>query len=103
MKKNYTVWIEAEEWKPGEWDPENDNTDVCVTFADGSRWIATFFTYSNIGKLVEKYRRTGECNHGKYFWATDMILVDRVSRDRIEEIIQYLIDHEEFENVFSRV
>jgi hypothetical protein len=27
---NYSIWIEAEEWARGEWDFNNDNTDVIV-------------------------------------------------------------------------
>ena len=50
MKKDdqsYTIWIEAEEWAPGEWTPEDDNTDVMVTWEDGRRWVASFFSYKN--------------------------------------------------------
>jgi len=44
----YTIWIEAEVWEPGSWDPADANSDVAVTFADGSRWFATVFTYRNV-------------------------------------------------------
>jgi hypothetical protein len=39
---------------------------------------------------------------GKYFWASDMILVDEVTRARIDEVIKHLIEEGEFEVVFSR-
>ena len=68
-------------WAPGEWKPLDDNTDVTVTFADGTPWFASFFTYANIATLTKKNKQTGECLHGRYFWAADMILVDEVSRD----------------------
>jgi hypothetical protein len=98
----YELWIEAEEWAEGEWDIHNDNTDVIVEFDNGDRWVASFFTYSNIAKLVEKNRTTGECLNGKYFWASDMILVDEVSRERIEEGTKHLINEGEFEYIFRR-
>lgn len=98
----YKIWIEAEEWAEGEWDIHNDNTDVIVEFDNGDRWVASFFTYSNIGKLVEKNKSTGERLNGKYFWGSDMILVDEVSRERIQEVIDYLINKGEFECVFKR-
>jgi hypothetical protein len=75
-KQQYSIWIEAEEWSPGEWAPADDNSDVIVTLQNGQRWAATFFSYENIRSLVEKHRSTGECLGGKYFAATDMILVD---------------------------
>jgi hypothetical protein len=101
--RGYTLWIEAEEWDPSDWNPADDNTDVIVTFDDGSRWVATFFSYANILHLTEKDRRTGECLGGAYFWASDMILIDEVSRPRIEEVVQHLIQEGEFETDFTRL
>lgn len=101
--RGYTLWIEAEEWAPGEWITADDNTDVIVTLDDASRWVATFFSYANIHTLTEKNRRTGECLAGAYFWASDMILIDEVSRSRIEEVVHHLIQEGAFETVFTRL
>lgn len=98
--QDYTVWIEAEHWAPGQWTPADDNTDATVTLADGTRWFATFLTYANIATLTAKNRRTGECLSGRYFWARDMILVDEVSRERIEAVVAHLIATGEFASVF---
>src|SRR5882672_2730199 len=87
----YTVGIEAELWAPGQWNPADDNTDVWVQFNDGAKWFATFFTYQNILTLRDKNRQTGECLSGTYFRASDMILVDEVSRERIEQVVADLI------------
>ncbi len=97
------IWIEAENWAKGEWNPKNDNTDVIVTFENGTKYVATFFTYSNIESLTIKNKQTGECMNGKYFWASDMILVDECSRANIELIINDLIKEDEFELVFRRI
>ncbi|WP_169083268.1 hypothetical protein [Paenibacillus sp. PL91] len=103
MKSNqYSIWIEAEEWAEGEWDIHDDNTDIIVTFEDGSRWVASFYTYKNIQTLAEKNRRTGECLHGKYFWGSDMLFVDECSRIRIEEVIEHLIRKGDFELIFGK-
>jgi hypothetical protein len=40
--------------------------------------------------------------NGKYFVATDMILVDEVSLERIEEVVADLIKENEFKTYFSR-
>ena len=96
------IWIEAEEWAEGEWNIEDDNTDVIVTFSDRSKWIASFFTYINIQTLREKNKQTGESMNGAYFWSSDMALIDFVSRERIVEVINYLIENDEFNSVFIR-
>ena len=38
-KSNKHIWIEAEEWKYDEWDTEDGNTDVKVTFSDRTTWM----------------------------------------------------------------
>lgn len=101
-KETISIWIEAECWAPGEWDINNDNTDVVVTFKDGSKWAASFFTYNNIEKLRRKNEETGEYLSGKYFWSSDMILVDKVNRSRIEEVVEHLIEENKFEQIFIK-
>jgi hypothetical protein len=98
----YTIWIEAELWAPGQWNPVDDTTDVIVTFADRSRWVATFFSYANIATRVTNYRRSGESLGGKYFWSSDMILVDEVSRKRLEEVVAHLLHKGDFKRIFTR-
>ncbi|MFX3633582.1 MAG: hypothetical protein ACE3L7_24845 [Candidatus Pristimantibacillus sp.] len=100
--KRYSIWIEAEQWAVGEWNIHDGNTDVIVTFEDGSRWVASFFTYKNIQTLAEKNQQTGECLHGKYFWGSDMVLVDECSRSRMEEVIEHLILQGDFEVIFDK-
>ena len=98
--ENYYIWIEAEQWASGEWKPADCNSDVMVSFEKGAEWVATFFTYQNISALAKKNQSTGECLNGKYFWATDMILVDELTRERVEEVVFHLIANGEFERVF---
>jgi hypothetical protein len=94
------MWLEFEEWAPGEWNPADDNSDVRVTLNDGSTWIATFFTYSNIETLRKRNVESGECMAGAYFWATDLILIDTLTRPRIEEVVRHLLAENKFETVF---
>ncbi len=99
--KNYYIWIEAEQWAPGEWEPRDCNSDVIVSFENGTEWVATFFTYQNILSLTKKNQGTGEGLSGKYFWAIDMLLVDELTRERVEEVVADLIAVGDFERVFS--
>ena len=100
-----TIEIEAESWEAGEWNPEDDNTDVWVTLSDHTKWVASFFTYKNINTLAKKNHQTGESLSGKFFWASDMILVDQVTRASIDEVVRHLIEEEpwEFMELFRRM
>jgi hypothetical protein len=104
-ERNYIkeIWLEAEQWADGEWDLHDGNSDVIVTFENSEKWVASFFTYRNVHSLVEKNKLSGECLSGAYFWATDMILVDELSRSRIESVINELIREGQFETAFDKI
>jgi hypothetical protein len=101
QRQKYSIWIEAEEWADGEWTPADDNTDVTVTFGNSKRWVATFFSYQNILSLAEENRESGECLGGKYFVASKMVLVDVVSRERIEAVVAEMLKLNDFERYFA--
>ena len=82
---------------------ENDNTDVIVSFNDNSKYVATFFTYENIESLRRKNQKTGECLNGKYFWASDMIIVEKTDRSTIVETIDNLIENDQFNQIFKEI
>ncbi|GAB3634734.1 hypothetical protein GCM10027422_03240 [Hymenobacter arcticus] len=79
------------------------NTDVLVSFSDDSRYVATFFTYENIARIVKHHQQSGESLGGKYFWASNMILIDRIDRASIEEVIYDLVKGGSLQHVFKRV
>lgn len=103
--RNHKISLEAEHWTPSEWNVKDGNTDVFVRFDDGQEWVATFFTYTNIASLSAKNQRTGECLSGKYFWASDMFLINEISRERIEEVVRHLLEENEtdFASIFVQV
>ncbi len=98
-----TIWIASESKGPiiGGQLYTDDNSDVIVTFMDGKKYVATFFTYDNVKTLTEKNKTTGELLGGRYFWASDMILVDRIDRGTIEQVINDLIKEKDFDRIFS--
>ncbi|OQP43450.1 hypothetical protein A4H97_11065 [Niastella yeongjuensis] len=100
-----SVWIESEEFGAviEGCAPEDDNSDVIVTFTDNTRYIASFFTYTNIDSLRRKNERSGECLNGKYFWASDMILIDKINKESILSVVDYMIVTGEFYNVFKQL
>ena len=83
-------------------DPDNDNVDVQVTFPNGDDFSATFFTLQNIDTLMQHYTQTGECAAGSYFWASNMIIVQKLTEQTICEAIDDLLAEEEFTSIFSK-
>lgn len=82
-------------------DPLNDNVDVKVTFDSGESYVATFFTLENLASLMEKNRRTGECLDGFYLWASDMIIVERITLEDVSRAVADLLASGEFRSAFS--
>ena len=85
----------------GNLNADDDNVDVFVYFADGRKYVATFFTVSNIRSIMRKDQGTGECAGGLYFWASNMIVVERLDRETIERTVADLIQSREFEKAFD--
>jgi hypothetical protein len=94
------IWIEAEQWS-SDFNIYDENTDVRVTLEDDSEWIATFFTYKNILNLRDKNKNTGECLSGKYFWASNMFLIDEISRENILNVVSELLANGQFTSAFT--
>ncbi len=84
-------------------DPADDNIDVEVTFDDGSRYAATFFTLENLRSLFEKNERTGEFVGGLYLWASDMVIVRELTEASIAETIADLIKKLYFDIAFQKL
>lgn len=98
---SHSVWIEVEEWTEP-WDPRDEASDVVVTLPDGSRWIASFVAYGHVPTLVQRNRESGENLSGAYLWATDLVLVEEISRPTIEAVVADLIGDGGFESAFTR-
>ena len=83
-------------------DSDNDNVDVQVTFPNGERFSAVFFILRNIEALMRRYKKTGECAEGLYFWASDMMIVESLTEKTICKTIDHLLAEDEFGYVFSK-
>jgi hypothetical protein len=75
----------------GEWDPEDDNLDVEVHLDDGRRFCPTFFTPRNLQTLLDGHRASGEFPAGRYFFASDLIVIERLTREAIREALEALV------------
>ena len=74
-----------------------------MNWEDGRRWGATCVSYQNVKTLQQKNTRTGESLSGAYLWARFLILVDEVSRQRIEAVISDLLSTGQFESAFEEL
>jgi hypothetical protein len=107
MDKPYTI-VQRDKYKLAIYhgitplDSNKDNVDVQVTFPNGERFSAVFFTLRNIEALMRRYKKTGECTGGLYFWASDMIIVESLTEKTICKTIDHLLAEDEFGYVFSK-
>jgi hypothetical protein len=102
-ERKYSLWIEVEVWAPGSWRSDDISTNVIVEWENGDRWVASFITYKHIQTIREKFKTTGECLSGKYFWMSDMILIEDINRPLLQQVIDDLIKSGEFACVFTRI
>ncbi|MGW3891810.1 hypothetical protein ACWD69_24235 [Micromonospora chokoriensis] len=54
-----------------------DNIDAHVYLADGTHRYATFMTTVEIGRLLQRWAKTGEAGGGQYFWCSDLVIIPR--------------------------
>lgn len=98
MMQSFELTIRGEDF-----DPQDDNVDVEIELENGDRYCATFFTLSNIKTLFLKNKESGECEKGLYLWASDMIIVDVLSKQVIHNTIEGLLESKEFHYACSKI
>lgn len=79
----------------------DENIDVEVTLSGGERFTATFTTLKNIAAIMEGYRKSGECLAGKYFWASELIVVDDLNLESIRKVVADLLKSGELFRAFG--
>lgn len=84
-------------------DKENESTDVIVVLKNHQRYIASFISLQQLGKILSRYKETGENLSGKYLWAKNMILIDHCEPTSINTVITELIEEGVFKEVFLRI
>lgn len=77
-------------------DIDNDNIDVHVALKNGDVYFATLFTLSNIHKLMLK-------ENSGYFWAADMIIVEKLDIESIKRAIRQMVNDGYLEMAFDKI
>ena len=62
----------------------------------------TFFTLRNIEQVLSRYKESGECLFGKYFWAKDLIIVESLDFEVIRKVVWDLVESGEYEGALGR-
>ena len=97
------LYLSIENNSNPKFDEWNDNTDVIVYLDNGEKYIASFFTYKNIERLTEEHRKSGEYLAGKYFWIEHMVLIEKCSREFIQQVVEHLINEGDFYDTFRKI
>ena len=77
------------------------STDVIVLSENGSKYVASFFTYDNVEEQRRQNNHNGEYMDGLYFWDKNMVIVEECSLPTIRKVVQYMIDEGEFQEAFK--
>ncbi|MFC1785531.1 hypothetical protein ACFL0J_07895, partial [Candidatus Neomarinimicrobiota bacterium] len=107
QKKPYKeIWISDIEIGGVAEDPSMDWSEVHVIFEDDYEWIALFDTF----KCLEyHYRRNEFCDSfekkigGNFFTHEKLIIIDFLTRERVAEIVDFLLENGEFFKYFRLI
>ncbi|PTA43541.1 hypothetical protein [Micromonospora sp. RP3T] len=78
-------------------DPDTDTVDTVagvdafIDLPDGSTWALTIFTIDEVGRLLTRWKETGELANGSYFWAVDQLIVPEPGVPAMSAAIRELV------------
>ncbi|WP_426512947.1 hypothetical protein ACPPVO_21255 [Dactylosporangium sp. McL0621] len=78
------------------------NVDAFVDLPDGSTWALTIFTVEEVGRLLARWKATGEVANGSYFWAVDQLIVPKAGVAAMTAAIRELVRSGEITSVGIR-
>jgi hypothetical protein len=77
-------------------DINSDNIDINVVLPNGEVYFGTLFTNTNIKYLMNQERQ-------HYFWATDMIIIEDLSKETIYKAIEELIESNYLSQALTKI
>ncbi|MCH2232446.1 MAG: hypothetical protein MK105_19070 [Crocinitomicaceae bacterium] len=95
--KSFKLWLEFEEVDPGNWDIENEFTNIQIILEDGRRYALNVWTFRFFETSIQLKRETGENLNGLYQTPPDLF-VKELTRDCIEKTISDLLEKGELED-----
>ncbi|CAM4299986.1 hypothetical protein KIPE111705_46915 [Kibdelosporangium persicum] len=80
------------------------NADVWITLPDGTKWSATFLTYAEVGRIMQRWRDTGECLDGRYFRVgPDLVIIGSPGVQEMLAVATELVATGEYKHALYRV
>jgi hypothetical protein len=76
---------------------------VLIGLSDGSNWTATFACFEYVGTIPRHSRDSEDTLYGTLFWKPDLILVDRLTEERIIEVTEHLVRIGAWPRAFERL
>ena len=70
-----------------------ESVDAEIVLGDGSRWSVTFLTLDEIGRIMARWARSGECRSGTYFRVPDLVISRTPGTANMMAALEDLIDH----------
>lgn len=81
----------------GEENPSDiENADGWLTFDTGGRWSATFLTIAEVGRVMDRWRASGECLSGSFFTCPDLVILRNPGVQAMFEAVSELVRTGEF-------
>ncbi|GAA0967200.1 hypothetical protein [Actinocorallia libanotica] len=72
--------------------------DATIYLPDGTRRYATFMTLEGIAKIMSRWQETGECLNGRYFYCTDLVVINGAGFNAMADAIRDLISTGDLEH-----
>lgn len=85
----------GEDGETGPWDVEYESET-------GERYLASIATIDDIVRLMKDWKSTGECLGGRYFWMSDLIIVDELNAVTIADVVEDLVKTREIKGAMTR-
>jgi hypothetical protein len=80
-----------------------ENADGWVVLASGERWAATFLTYAEVGRIMDRWSETGESLNGGYFVCSDLVIIRRPGVREMFNAVRDLVATGSHRNILTRV
>lgn len=61
-----------------EFNVSEQNIDFNIT-VDKNMYVGTAVTLKNIEFLMQKYKTSGDCHYGRYFWQHNMLILEEMT------------------------
>ncbi|WP_221332080.1 polymorphic toxin-type HINT domain-containing protein [Nocardiopsis composta] len=82
---------------------EVENADGWVLVPGGGEWSATFLTHREMGRVMERWRSTGECLGGAYFTCPDLVVTRRPGVREMFAAVRDMVANGDHETTLRRI